>query len=73
MKYFKFLNFLIASMVFVSCNKEVLDRPPLDQVIDGPGFWRNEDDLRLFANSFYPQFFNGFATSFTADYIILKK
>lgn len=68
MKYIKFLNFLIASMVFVSCNKEVLDRPPLDEIIDGPGFWRNEDDLRLFANSFYPQFFNGFATSFTADY-----
>ncbi len=68
MKYFKFLNFLIACLVFVSCNKEVLDRPPLDEIIDGPGFWRNEEDLRLFANSFYPQFFNGFATSFTVDY-----
>ncbi len=68
MKYIKFLNFLIAGLVFVSCNKEVLDRPPLDEIIDGPGFWRNEEDLRLFANSFYPQFFNGFATSFTVDY-----
>ncbi len=68
MKYFKFLNCLIACAVFLSCNKEVLDRPPLTTIVDGPGFWRNEEDLRLFANSFYPQFFNGFATSFTVDY-----
>jgi len=68
MKYFKSLYSLIAIVFFLSCNKEVLDRPPLDKIIDGPNFWRNEDDVRLYANAFYPQYFNGYNTSFTADY-----
>ena len=53
MKYQKYLFVVLASIVFLSCNKEVLDRPPLTEVIDGPGFWRNEDDVRLYANAFY--------------------
>ena len=37
-------------------------------MIDGPGFWRNEDDVRLYANAFYANYFNGYNSSFTADY-----
>lgn len=65
MKYLKYS--LIACIFFVSCEK-VLDRPPLTQVIDGPDFWRNENDLRLYTNAFYTNYFNGFNTSFTVDY-----
>jgi len=68
MKFIKYLFFIMASLFFVSCNKDVLDRPPLTEVIDGPNFWRNESDVRLYANAFYPQYFVGYNSSFTADY-----
>ena len=59
----------IACMIFISCKKDFLDRPPLTSYVDAEGqFWRNEDDIRMFANGFYANYFNGFNTSFTADY-----
>ena len=66
MKYFKYYG-VAACLLFLSCNKNVLDRPPLTKIVDEK-YWRNEDDIRLYANSFYPNYFNGFATSFTTDY-----
>lgn len=66
MKYLKFYS-VIAALMLLSCNKEVLDRPPLTTIVDDK-YWRNEDDIRLYTNTFYPQYFNGFATSFTVDY-----
>jgi starch-binding outer membrane protein, SusD/RagB family len=66
MKYFKFYS-VAACLLFLSCNKDILDRPPLTKIVDDK-YWRNEDDIRLYANSFYPNYFNGFATSFTVDY-----
>jgi hypothetical protein len=68
MKYFKYiLSTAILSLSLVACNKDVLDRPPLTSVKDG-SYWRNEEDLRIFGNGFYPNFFNGYATGFTLDY-----
>jgi starch-binding outer membrane protein, SusD/RagB family len=67
MKYLKYLYCAAACLVFVSCKKEVLDRPPLDSVIDYE-YWRNEDDVRLYANNFYPYFFSGYNTAFGLDY-----
>src|SRR6188768_2254816 len=67
MKHLKYLYSLLAFVLLLSCNKEVLDRPPLDKISDN-NFWRNEDDVRMYANAFYPNYFNGFATSFTVDY-----
>jgi hypothetical protein len=54
-------------MILASCNKDVLDRPPLTSYVDGQ-FWRNEDDLRLYGNGFYSNYFNGFSTAFGVDY-----
>ena len=69
MKNLKYLySCLLACLIFLSCNKEVLDRPPLTDIIDGPEFWRNENDVRLYANAFYTQYFNGYNSGFTADY-----
>lgn len=67
MKYLKYFYSLAACVVFVSCKKEVLDRPPLDSIIDY-NYWRNEDDVRLYANTFYPYFFSGYNTAFGVDY-----
>lgn len=65
MKYLKYL--LLAIPFFLSCNKNVLDRPPLTSYVDAE-YWRNEDDLRMYANAYYPQYFNGFNTAFGVDY-----
>lgn len=68
MKYFKYIYSLtVVSMLFISCNKEVLDRPPLTSYLDDK-FWRNEDDIRLYGNGFYTNYFNGYNSGFTVDY-----
>ncbi len=67
MKYPKYFYSLLACLFFLSCNKNVLDRPPLTTYVDAQ-YWRNEDDVRMYANAFYPNYFNGYNTSFTADY-----
>jgi len=67
MKYLKYIYCLLACCFFLACNKKTLDRPPLTSYVDGT-FWRNEDDVRLYSNAFYTQYFNGFNTGFTVDY-----
>ncbi len=70
MKQIKYLCGLgIASMLFFSCKKDFLNRPPLTTYIDADGqFWRGEDDIRMFANGFYPNYFNGYGLGWTWDY-----
>jgi hypothetical protein len=65
MKYVKYYS-VLACLFFISC-KKVLDRPPLTSIVDEK-YWRNEDDIRLYANAFYANYFNGYNTSFTVDY-----
>jgi len=68
MKYFKFIYITVVMlMVLTSCQKEVLDRPPLTSYVDDQ-YWRNEDDLRLYGNGFYTNYFNGYNSGFTVDY-----
>jgi hypothetical protein len=69
MNKYKICFLVIASLILFSCKKDFLDRPPQTSYIDKDGkFWRNEDDVRMFANGFYANYFNGYNTSFTADY-----
>ncbi len=70
MKIIKYVFGLgIAGLLFTSCKKDFLDRPPLTSYVDADGqYWRNEDDIRMFANGFYTNYFVGYNTSFTADY-----
>ncbi len=57
-----------SSIALTSCEK-LLDRPPLDEVVDKDGsYWRNETDVRLFASGFYTQYFNGYNSSWSTDY-----
>jgi hypothetical protein len=71
MNYSKYLYSLLACITFASCSKDVLDRPPLTTIVDEQ-YWRNEDDIRLYTNAFYPQFFPGYNTGFTLDYAPLR-
>jgi len=67
MNYSKIFYSLLACVALVSCKRDILDRPPLTSIVD-ENYWRNEEDLRLFSNGFYPQYFVGYNTGFTADY-----
>jgi hypothetical protein len=68
MKILKYIYIIAAgAMLFTSCKKDVLNRPPLTDYVDN-NFWRNEDDLRLFGNGFYTNYFNGFNSAFGVDY-----
>lgn len=69
MKYFKYIYVLsvLAGLLITSCKKDVLDRPPLTDYFDGQ-FWRGEDDIRMYANAYYPNYFNGYNSGFGIDY-----
>lgn len=69
MKYYnKIIYSIVAACVFLaSCKTDVLDRPQLTSPVD-ENYWRGETDVRLFANGFYTQYFNGYNSSWTVDY-----
>lgn len=73
MKYqLKFIYSVVAVLILVSsCNKDVLDRPQLNDPTDDT-FWQNETDIRLFANGYYTNYFNGFSTGFGVDYVPVR-
>lgn len=65
---------IVASMLFLfsSC-KDLLDRPELTKVTDNEEtFWRNDNDLRLYANDFYANYFVGYNTGYGMDYTPLR-
>ncbi|MDY5813547.1 MAG: RagB/SusD family nutrient uptake outer membrane protein [Bacteroides sp.] len=70
MKRYIFTLLSVASLAFVSC-EDILDRPQLNNPQDNK-FWRNETDLRLFANDFYPNYFVGYNTNWGSAYAPLR-
>ena len=63
---------LIAATSFLAaCNEDVLDRPEKTKVNDNT-FWKNETDLRLYANDFYVNYFVGYNSSFGTAYTPLR-
>lgn len=60
----------IVALAFVGCD-DILDRPQLDKPIDS-NFWRNETDIRLFANDFYPNYFVGYNSGWGVAYTPLR-
>lgn len=54
-----------------ACNPDVLDRPELTKVNDNT-FWKNETDLRLYANDFYVNYFVGYNSGFGTAYTPLR-
>lgn len=68
MRYLKYIyGIAAAAMLLTSCKDDILDRPPLTTIID-ENYWRDESDLRVFANGFYTNYFNGYNTNFAVDY-----
>lgn len=66
----KKLSYLIlgAALLFTSCEK-LLDRPDLNVMVDSEAtYWRNENDLRLYANDFYPNYFVGYNSAWGTAY-----
>ena len=56
-----------SAFMMMSCDS-LLERPELIKIPDTESnYWRNENDLRLFANDFYPNYFVGYNT-FSDDF-----
>lgn len=71
MKYFKIITgCLAASMIFTACEKDFLDRPPLDEVTS-TFFFKNPEELKTYVNQYYNNTFfpryNNFGNDFDSD------
>lgn len=68
----KFKHIFLAGIVALlasGCSK-FLDRPALTVETDGTA-WTGEDNVRLYANQFYPTFFLGYGTNFSSGEVPL--
>jgi hypothetical protein len=54
-----FILALASGLTLFGCKKDALDRFPLDKITD-LNFWKTENDLKLYVNSFYPTYVVGF-------------
>ena len=57
-------------MLFAGCEK-FLDRPSLTTMNDA-NYWTSENNLRLFANGFYANYFVGYNSTWGVDYTPLR-
>ncbi len=55
MKKISYLILILFGILFTGCEKDLLDKTPLDQISD-PDFWTSETDLELYLNNFYDGF-----------------
>lgn len=70
MKKYILILVSVVTLVFTSC-EDYLDRPSLTVMDDGI-YWTSENNLRLFSNGFYANYFVGYNTSFGLDYTPLR-
>jgi len=70
MKKYLIILFTVVTLGFAGCS-DFLDRPSLTTMNDG-NYWTSENNLRLFANGFYTNYFNGYSSGFTEDYAPLR-
>jgi len=67
MKRNKIFNSIVLMLLLLSSCTDVLDRPQTNDMIDDT-YWRNETDLRLFANGYYPNYFVGYNSAWGTAY-----
>ncbi|WEK21592.1 MAG: RagB/SusD family nutrient uptake outer membrane protein [Candidatus Pedobacter colombiensis] len=69
MKYYTKIIYglVMVSALLTACNKDILDRPQLNNPTDN-NYWRSETDVRLFANGFYTNYFVGYNSGYGVDY-----
>lgn len=53
-----FLPICLAVIMLGSCSKDFMNRYPLDAIVD-QNMWKNENDLTLYVNAFYPDYIVG--------------
>lgn len=70
MKKYIIILFSVVALGIAGCS-DFLDRPSLTTMNDG-NYWTSENNLRLFANGFYTNYFVGYNSSFTLDYASLR-
>ena len=71
MKKYIIILISVVTLGLAGCSSNFLDRPSLTTMNDG-NYWTSENNLRLFANGFYPNYFVGYNSSFTEDYASLR-
>lgn len=69
MKKYSIILF-VAVLVFGGC-EDFLDRQPLTEMNDA-NYWTNENNLRLFANGYYSNYFVGYNNTWGVDYAPLR-
>lgn len=70
MKKYKIIFLFLTAIVFTGCS-EFLDRQSKTTMDDG-NYWTSENNLRLFANGFYPNYFVGYNSGWGVDYAPLR-
>ena len=70
MKKYKIILLFVTAIVFTGCS-EFLDRQSKTTMNDG-NYWTSENNLRLFANGFYPNYFVGYNSAWGVDYAPLR-
>lgn len=63
----KKIIFAFLTLALVCSCSDLLDRPALTKVADD-GFWRGEGDIRLYANAYYPIYFEGYGVGWDQEY-----
>lgn len=66
MKKYILIVLAVVAIGVAGC-KDFLERPSLTTMDDG-NYWTSENNLRLFANGFYSNYFVGYNSSWTTDY-----
>lgn len=56
-----FILGIASGLILFSCKKDGIDRFPKDSITD-LNFWKTENDLKLYVNSFYPTYVVGFGS-----------
>ncbi|MDX1470545.1 MAG: RagB/SusD family nutrient uptake outer membrane protein, partial [Flavobacteriaceae bacterium] len=57
------LLFLLV-FTFIGCEKDFLEVPPQDQLVDET-FWSSEENVKTFAYGFYPAYFVGYGSGYS--------
>jgi len=70
MKKYLFILFTVVGLAITGCEK-FLDRPSLTTMNDD-NYWTSENNLRLFANGFYANYFVGYNSTWGVDYAPLR-
>lgn len=66
-----YVTIMSSALFVIGCSKDVLNRPELTKVIDSE-FWKNETQLRLYANNFYVNYFVGYNSGWGTAYAPLR-